>query len=278
LALYIKKKEAFSKSPYFCFILHDICLSRLKLYQSSIGNRKTRKEYKKAVPDTSIFPGINNTVFRGLPVPIKVAKECNFFHDLNLSKLGNVLNAFSFPEEWILAYHNLEEINFLLLFPANKKDRVDNFVDDKDFNLNYSVDLSGDQIDFEADKIYIWPSLIKSKGENKGYFIHKDSELVDRFFLKVPNFFMSPKTADTIIWELANSLQCKPDLLPFSLLYDDLGHLLYIKHRYQPERLPFLPSFVELIRGCNWPRVNPSSFKDLSAISHLLDHKTWLSG
>lgn len=94
-------------SPFYSYLLKDIYFSKLKSFRHPADARnKDKVALLNHLSSSSVPLSKNNDAFQGLPVPPQLIKRVRALS-------GSI-------RHWILAYHDFEEPDLFVLFPADQ--------------------------------------------------------------------------------------------------------------------------------------------------------------
>lgn len=258
-----KQIEEFPDSVFHRFLCHDVLFDKLKLYKSTQGNQRQKRDLRNYISDTALTVKKHNKNLQGLSLPGKITQHMHGFSEKDWNK-------------WLLGYHGIESYDFLFLRPYNPDLDLHQLNEVAISDLPKEVTEEAISFDFRADSICIWPRLIT---------MTTDYKAAGGYIFSIPDFFLKPMRIDIEDFEFTSidEPEKKPNVdieqLYFSLYYDASANLLYFKNRFikkGPGRV--MPDFIHTPKGCEWSKSMQFSEKSLLNLDERFDSSKWVSG
>lgn len=268
-------------SPFYSYLLKDVCFSDLKYYAHAFDKRNIDKcNLARHISLTSVPLSKNNNIFQGLPIPAKLRK--------NISLLKKP------HPHWILAYHNLDELALFVLFPSEPNTEAEDLVKaDRDLDrLKYQeTKLKTHPHSFVVDRLYIWPHKIFIKPDHKLRETEKGKEAlvfdVPKIFLRREEVLIqdykevSSKLDGNSAKEILETMT-DVDLTKnkyFNIFYDDNDFIIYLRSNLYFRKDYRIPDVFFEPKGCKWK--NKEKFdmksKNLNEAGRRLSISEWLN-
>ncbi len=267
-------------SPFYSYLLKDICFSGLKYYAHA-SDRRNIDKYNLAdhISLTSVPLSKNNNVFQGLPIPQNLRK--------NISLLKKP------HPHWILAYHDLDELALFVLFPSEPNTEAEDLVKaDRDLDrLKYQeTKLKKHPHSFVVDRLYIWPHKIIIKLDHK---LRNTDKAGESLVFDVPQIFLSREEVSIQDYKEVSyktnrnsakeiiEIMTDVDLVKkkyFNLFYDDNGFIIYLRSKLYIRKDPRIPDVFYEPKGCKWKNKEKFDMKStkLSVRAKAASTRKWL--
>ena len=255
-------------SPFYSYLLKDVCFSGLKYYAHAFDKRNIDKcNLADHISLTSVHLSKNNNVFQGLPIPPKLRKNISLLKEPH--------------SHWILSYHDLDELALFVLFPSEPNTEPADLVKaDRDLGrLKYEeTELKTHPHSFVVDRLYIWPHKIFIKPDHKigetekgkealvfdvpQIFLRREEVLIQDY--KEVSYKLNGKSTKEILETMTDVDLAKNKY--FNVFYDVNGFIIYLRSNLYIRKDPRIPDVFFEPKGCKWKNKEKFDMKSKNLI------------